>query len=185
MTYMYIPRIKVDGLPIRGKKEYLSDMDVVQLFEGYVVVEEKLDGKTINLPIREHTCYECFGEDLRWKHNILYNRIPLSRFPFVVGIDIYDHDIGEWVDYRSTIFWAEGIPTAPVICSGSNLTLKSVLPFLDAVSSFGEEQIEGLVIKNYSKQVFGKIVNPKFDNEVDDSVHWLRKKRVHNQQGVT
>lgn len=180
ISYMYIPRIAIPGFPIRGKKEYLSTEELERLLDGEIIVEEKLDGKITRIDIREFTPYEYFGEDLRWKHNIFYNKVPVSRIPFVVGIDIYDHSVGEFY-YETSIFWSEGIPMAPILLKGRNIRLNHILDFLRSPSAFGEEQIEGVVIKNYDKQIFGKIVNPKFDNDIDDSGHWLRKKRISNR----
>jgi len=181
ISYMYIPRIQVPSFQVRGKKEYLSPENLEKLLDGNVFVEEKLDGKITSINIRQYTSFEYFGEDLHWKHNVFYNKIPISRIPFVVGIDIYDHDNGEFFEFKSTDFWAEGIPLVPVLLQGKNLKLNDILALLDSKSAFGDEQIEGVVVKNYDKQIFGKIVNPKFDNDVDDSEHWLRKKRVSNR----
>lgn len=180
ISYMYIPRILIPGFPLRGKKKYLNPEELENLFDGKVFVEEKLDGKLTKIDIMAGSCFDCYGEDLHWKHNIFYNKVPISRIPFVIGIDVYDHDIGEFVGYEGGTFWSEGIPIAPVLLKG-RLTLNQVIEVLESKSAFGDEQIEGVVIKNYDKQIFGKIVNPKFDNEVDDSDHWLRKKRVSNR----
>ena len=187
IAYMYIPRISIPGFPVRGKKKYLNPQELEKVLDGEIRIEEKLDGKLTRiysdpLPV---ISFAWFGEDLHYKHNIFYNKIPLSRTPFIIGIDVFSEAENKYVESRDSFFKiGDALPpfaTAPVLLSGNNLKLSDILPLLESKSAFGDEQIEGIVIKNYSSQIFGKIVNPKFDNDVDDSDHWLRKKRISNR----
>jgi hypothetical protein len=182
ISYMYIPRIPIPGFPVRGKKKYLNLEELEKLLDGKIFVEEKLDGKLTEINIDSLTSrgLRVFGEDLHWKHNICYNRLPVSSIPFVVIIDIYDPKRERYLSYKQVFFDLTKTPTAPILLAGE-LDLNEILEILESKSAFGDQQIEGVVIKNYDKQLFGKIVNPKFDNEVDDSEHWLRKKRVSNR----
>jgi len=180
IAYRYIPRIAIPGFPVRGGKKYLNPEEFEKLLDGNIVVEEKLDGKLTKIDIDVRASYECYAEDLHWKHNIFYNRIPISSIPFMIGIDICDTDFGEYIDYKNNIFAINHIARAPTLLKG-RCELNEIILMLDSKSEFGDQQIEGVVIKNYKNGIFGKIVNPKFDNEVDDSEHWLRKKRVSNR----
>jgi hypothetical protein len=180
---MYIPRISIPGFPLRGKKKYLSTEELEKLLDGGVVVEEKLDGKLTEIDIDPLASrgFHIFAEDLHWKHNIFYNKLPVTNIPFTVVIDIYDPVLNRYLGLKWVYLDLTKNETPRVLLAGENLKLDYILPLLETKSAFGDEQIEGVVIKNYDKQLFGKIVNPRFDNEVDDSAHWLRKKRVSNR----
>jgi hypothetical protein len=41
--------------------------------------------------------------------------------------------------------------------------------------------MEGLVVKNYRKQMRGKLVRPEFMKELEEEDHWLHKAMKRNQ----
>jgi hypothetical protein len=51
-------------------------------------------------------------------------------------------------------------------------TIEQIHHILDALSQspshFGADRIEGLVIKNYGKQLFGKWINDEFEDQLGD-----------------
>ena len=177
--YPRIYRIEFPGSPRRGKR-YLTSKEIDALLIGPVVVEEKLDGKLIEL---EEEGYVIFKEDLKRKHAVVYTQLPA----WGVGLDIWDPDQECFLDVgeKLTVFGALDIPTAPILFEGVVRGLGQLFNFLGTKSAFGALQIEGIVIKNYDKGLFGKVVDPLFDQEVDESVHHLRRPYQMNRLGVT
>lgn len=177
--YPKIYRIGVPGHRRRGKNYLLTD-EVDALLTGLVVVEEKLDGKLIEL---DDEGYVIFKEDLKRKHTVAYTDLPTWE----VGLDVWDPDEECFLNYaeKEIVFKVLGIPVAPMLFSGLVGGLGHVFDFLGMQSAFGAPRIEGVVIKNYDKGLFGKVVDPLFDQEVDESEHHLRRPYEMNRLGVT
>ena len=75
----------------------------------------------------------------------------------------------------------EGMFIVPLLFLGHLDSIDRSLSFLGRRSQFGANRIEGVVIKNYEKQLMGKIVDPAFDTEVDNSTHPMRRERKQNR----
>lgn len=176
--YPKIYRIGVPGHRRRGKDYLLTD-EVDALLTGLVVVEEKLDGKLIEL---DDEGYVIFKEDLKRKHTVAYMGLPTWE----VGLDVWDPDEDRFLNRteKEVIFGALDIPLAPILFSGRVRGLGQVFDFLGRQSVFGAPRIEGVVIKNYDKGLFGKVVDPLFDQEVDESEHHLLRPYVMNRLDV-
>jgi hypothetical protein len=50
---------------------------------------------------------------------------------------------------------------------------------MDRTSQWSDEKVEGIVIKNYQKQLFGKISRFDFSKEIQEN--YLRKKKILNR----
>jgi len=176
--YPKICRIRVPGYSRRGK-DYLTPDEIDNLFTGLVVIEEKLDGKLVEL---EDEGYVIFKEDLKRKHTIAYMDLPAWE----VGLDVWDPDLKCFLELneKQLIFQALGIPVAPVLFTGAIRGPAHIFDFLGKKSAFGASRIEGIVIKNCEKGLFGKVVDPLFDQEVDESEHHLRVPYERNRLGV-
>lgn len=176
--YPKIHRIQVPGSPRRGKY-YLTSGEIDELLTGDVYIEEKLDGKLIEL---EDEGYVIFKEDLKRKRTVAYTQLPTWE----VGLDIWHPERECFLDpgEKLLIFRALGIPVAPSLFDGVVKSLGQLFDFLGRPSAFGALRIEGIVIKNYDKSLFGKIVDPLFDQEVDESEHPLRRPYKMNRLGV-
>jgi len=176
--YPKIHRIKASGYRRRGK-DYLTLDEIDNLLTGFVVIEEKLDGKLVEL---EAEGYVIFKEDLKRKHTIAYMDLPAWE----VGLDIWDPDLKCFLDLgeKCFIFQALGIPVAPILFAGTLGGPAHIFDFLGKKSAFGASKIEGIVIKNCEKGLFGKVVDPLFDQEVDESEHHLRRPYERNRLGV-
>lgn len=175
--YPKIYRIEVPGHRRRGK-DYLITDEVDNLLTGFVVVEEKLDGKLIEL---EDEGYCIFKEGLKQRHTIDYTDLPAWE----VGLDIWDPDQERFLnrDEKYVVFQVLGIPLAPRLFAGAVRGLGQLFNFLGSPSAFSASKIEGVVIKNYDKGLFGKIVDPYFDQEIDEAGHHLRRPCVRNRLG--
>lgn len=177
--YPKIYRVFYPGSKRRGKR-YLSADEVGNLLTGSIVVEEKLDGKLIEL---EAEGYVIFKEDLKRRHTVMYRALPA----WAVGLDVWDPSQECFLNSteKHIIFQVLGIPVAPILFEGVVIRLGQIVDFLGTESAFGAVRIEGVVIKNYAKGLFGKVVDPLFDREVDESVHHLRRPYESNILGVT
>jgi len=173
--YPKIYRIAVPGHRARGKRYLVTD-EVDDLLTGSVVIEEKLDGKLVEL---EDEGYVIFKEDLKRRHTVAYTQLPAWE----VGLDIWDPEEECFLgpNEKRFAFQALDIPFAPMLFEGKIRGLGQLLDLLGTASAFGAPQIEGVVIKNYEKGLFGKIVDPQFDREVDESGHHLRRPYVMNR----
>ena len=176
--YPKIYRIEIPTHKRRGKN-YLTTDEVDNLLTGHVVIEEKLDGKLIEL---EFEGFVLFKEDIKRQRTVVYEQLPAWE----VGLDVWDPDQERFLDRyeKSVIFGALDIPIAPVLFVGAIRGLGQLYDFLGTESAFGASRIEGIVIKNYIKGLFGKVVDPLFDQEVDESEHPLRRPYKMNRLGV-
>lgn len=180
MNYPKIYRIPVPGYRTRGK-HYLTLEEVDKLLSTKVVVEEKVDGKLTPLDIFGQYTIVC--EYMKYAHNIQYKSLP-STF---IGLDVYLSDdtlvsnsglknvLIEYSNIKSMVT----ITRVPVIDEGT-YTIDKLLKFIGTMSAYGAARIEGIVVKNYELGMYGKIVDPLFEDEVDDSEHWSDKPRVVN-----
>lgn len=169
--YPKIYRIDV-GLNIRGKY-YLSDQEIMNLLDGEVVIEEKVDGKLIEVEFEGYTIYK---EDMRRQHTVVYDGLPA----FEIGLDVWDGERFLGVREKTEIFQILNIVPAPILFQ-AEIAFSDLITFLGRKSEFGSGKIEGIVIKNYLKQLFGKVVDPAFDDTVDNTVHHLRRLYTRNK----
>ncbi len=165
-----IPRIQ------HGKrlfnKQYLFDEQVLELFGGEVVIEEKIDGKLkVNHLQRYHPDPQEFSvsetiypTDSVHDHVIKYTSAP--------------HHV--WLN---KIFIIDGKPEFRPMEYGSSIkygtislrtpTLEQIYMLLESFaglqSHFGAPKIEGVVVKNYKKQLMGKWVNAEFEDKIRES----------------
>ena len=183
-----INRIYTPNTLVRGK-DYLTPKEVELLLSKPIVIEEKVDGKQVKFEING---YILFGEDLTNTHTIYYQELPSP----VLGIDIYSVHSKKFLDLpeKIRIFLQIGMIPVNVIYVGQ-ISRENFQEFLENLlfstkSSFKtkinpkmvevireneevrdilskENFIEGIVVKNYETQLFGKIVNPTFEKIID------------------
>ncbi len=179
LRYIDIYRIPVKNFVRRGKK-YLTMNQVQELLTGTIEVEEKLDGKRVQMPLEGYTL---FKEDCKRAHTVHYMTLPAWKICF----DVWDNDCERFLSREEKVDALEilGIPMAPMLFWGEIKTLQPLIDLIGSPSAFGAERIEGIVIKNPEKQLFGKIVDPLFDQEVDDSEHHIRRPYEMNRLTIT
>lgn len=183
MKYLYIKRIPVPGFSTRGSKPYMTDEEIDVLFSGEVVIEEKIDGTLLAQPLMD---YLYLYEDVRYVHTVFYDKLRATTYPFKIGLDVLSPS-GILLDYdRKRLIFTTGNESAvPSLIYKGHISYRSVIDNIGDLigqrSAFGSENREGVVIKNYQNGIMGKIVDPKFEIDVDSNEHWSRKPRRCNR----
>ena len=149
---------------IRSRKPIMSQKDFELLLSLPVTVEEKLDGKTDSHETEDFIIYY---EDLKNLHSVPYSKVPPPLkgdvAAFRICFDIWLKDENRWVNREELeVLCSElGYPVSPLIFEG--IVKKDDIPFLARQHSFfGKEQMEGVVIKNRERNLFGKFINREF-----------------------
>jgi len=102
------------------------------------------------------------------KHNTLaYDRIPKNN---IIGFDIMQEGQEDYLSYiqKKEEFERIGLEIVPIIYQGKVESLEMFNEFLDRISILGGQNIEGVVVKNYSlitddkKVAMGKYVSEAF-----------------------
>lgn len=151
-------------------KRYLTDAQVLELFDGTVVVQEKVDG---NMAWEKAGKSLIIYEDMTGKHTVHNHVMKYSDLPAdkKIVLDMVNASIE--TDFFNTNRILKVVPASPYKLSYAFLTLKNpnifnihqILRSLSHSSShFGSPCIEGLVIKNYDTQKFGKWINDEFED---------------------
>lgn len=150
-------------------KRYLDDDQVLELFDGTVTVQEKVDGTMTwervgnSLMIYE----DMTGKHTVHNHVMKYKDLPADK---KIVLDMVKASIS--TDFLTTNSVLKVLPVGPHNLAYAFLTLKKpnifhIHQILRALSHspshFGSNIIEGLVIKNYDKQRFGKWINDEFE----------------------
>ena len=174
-----IKRIPVGRQGLIGRR-VMSEEEAVKLLSDPLVIEEKLDGKTVGTAIIEG--YVVYGEFLKWKHSILYDRLP----GWIVAFDVLDLEKGLFLDRKEKERFLNRyrIPAAPLIYEGEIRSKEELVRFLNRRSKFSaRSKIEGVVVKNYRRQIMGKIVSYEFLTGMEK--HWTEKKREMNRLNLS
>ena len=122
-----------------------------------------------------------FGEWLRASHNIFYNMLE----DFFYAFDIWDGYRYLDLQNKSEFLYKLEFAEVPFIYSGDNLDIEDVLCIVNGLSVSNKSRLsnteimEGIVIKNYEKNLFGKYVRREFMNSIEK--HWLELPLVENK----
>jgi len=214
-------RIPTNKYNVSGKRK-LSKKEVKQLLNGYLTVEEKIDGANVGIIATkdgfrlqkrgslvdegEHpqfgrlkawanerwgalTYYMpkntiIYGEFMWATHHIYYDNLP----DWFICIDIFQE--GKFVnrDDKQLICFELGIKLVPLLYEGYVDSITEIEDLVEGPSAYStDHEREGIVVKNYRKQMKGKIVRPEFVKEInEDGVHWMTKwdPRKINKLGV-
>ncbi len=117
-----------------------------------------------------------YGELMRIKHNIYYDRLP----SFFLVFDIWNGK--EYLKHTDRFHCTDRfeLNNVPIIHLGNEkVDLDEFMNIKSACSS--TETAEGIVIKNYRKQMRGKLVRPEFMKELDEDDHWMHKAGTPNK----
>lgn len=156
---------------IQKRHRYLTEEEMNLLFSTPIDVEEKIDGKT-NIEITDDGG-KLYWEDMKWKHSIHYKELPSYK--------IYLNYVKNGIVYPpETCKGKEDyFARPPILISDQKVnSYKELLHLLNLPSAYGASHLEGIVIKNYEKQIFGKIVRVEFTQGIDK--HWMKKPKVFN-----
>lgn len=154
------------------EKRYLTDEQVLDLFNGEVVVEEKVDGK-----LKANTMKNYPQQKEFWMAEEIYSKTTVHDH--IIKYTNAPHHI--WLN---SVLIVDGEPSVGRIqgCTNSLIygtinipdpTIGQIHMLLEAYarlsSHFGSLKIEGLVLKNYKKQKFGKWINEEFEDKIRES----------------
>ncbi len=172
--YPKIKRLPVYPVPYR--KPTLSDTEIRLLFSDVVAVEEKIDGKQM---WKEIDGYIVFFEYMRIRHEIRYTKLPCYEIAF----DIYDLSTKRFlgVPEKHEILKSHGFCYVPVLFVGEVSPedwKQTIVGLMRRPSHYGAPFMEGVVVKNYVKQLFAKAVNREFDEAVRGKEHYIRRRSV-------
>lgn len=181
MGYPKILRIPLPKWPVRRKM--MAVEDAIRLFDGKIIITEKLDGKTMS---RCHGCMTVYYEYVRDRHSVFYDELPSFEVAFDVWDDCKDGFLPYW-DAKEFAYELGYVGFAPILFENrmSYGEFQRQLPkYIHRVSSFASKSMaEGIVVKNYSKQLFGKVVNPAFEEGIH--THWLKEPLRRNRLYIT
>lgn len=187
-----IKRIPIKDYSVQGKK-FLTEDEKKELLSGTVVIQEKIDGTERHKELED---FIIFYEDVRFCHTIHYTKLPTYELLF----DIYDKKRKRFLslDELGGLLEDRGVLWVPIESGDFRWTFAADCPVLDKISSanvneaeerivkilgsqsrFSDELIEGVVVKNYEKQLFGKVVRQEFFDKVQQSEHWRRKPKMN------
>lgn len=136
----------------------LDNIDIDQVPEGYIIYGE--------------SCHP---------HSLEYD---WENMPPFLGFDIRSIETGKYVmyDMRQELFEAMNLPTVPLI---ARVPAKDVPEYEDKdipKSKYSVLQAEGVVFKNYVKQVFSKKVTDKFKEKNSLTFGGGRKRAESNEE---
>jgi hypothetical protein len=117
-----------------------------------------------------------YGELMYCTHSIYYDRLP----DYWLVFDIFD------LRQKRYMTWPEiaglcqksGLATVPHIASG-HYTASGVGSLIPKESAYGK-LAEGVVVKNYARQLRAKMVWPAFIKTLDESDHWANQTVRYN-----
>jgi len=114
-----------------------------------------------------------YGEFMWATHHIFYDSLP----DWFICFDIWNGR--EYVNRheKEVICSDYNINVIPLLFEGYVVSVDEIVPYVYGQSAYSSNHgREGVVVKNYRKQMRGKIVNPTFVKEVDeDGTHWMTR----------
>jgi ATP-dependent RNA circularization protein (DNA/RNA ligase family) len=156
----------------------MDEVRMQKLLFGTDEIEEKLDGKTVGTGFLPG--YVIYGEYLKYRHSVKYDKLPA----WIIGFDVLDLNTGRLLEReeKTKLFQNLGLPCVPLLFKGRIQSPQELTAFLERKSAFSTtEKIEGVVIKNYGAQLFGKIVSYEFITGIEK--HWTKQQITLNQLG--
>jgi hypothetical protein len=124
------------------------------------------EGKLLEIPMN----WIVYTELMFARHLIHYDMLP----SYVIVIDIWNGK--KYIDrYEKEKFCSKlGLQIVPLLHYGYG-TKSGLFHYTCEKSKFSSsDSMEGAVIKNYKKQMRGKIVRPEFMKGVEESDHWVK-----------
>ena len=180
MSWYHSKILRIPHGKQNGSKRYLTEDGIYSLFDGIVTIQEKVDGKLSMMPNPEcihpentwticeditdkHTCHE---------HIIKYDK---SKLPYTQRIVLDKIQCTKNGRVFEEMFVLDTDGFTQLTCLKLKLlhpTMYEIYGMLDTISKqpshFGSPVIEGLVIKNYEKQLMGKWINDEFEDQLAD-----------------
>lgn len=181
---------------LRGKKDLIIEekLDGSQMAIGWKGGQPYIQGKNSHIPstdkrpqyggvwdwawshldsLEQLQGVLIYGEWVRIRHHIEYDSLPSWFMPF----DVFMTKQKRFLPYDKKIAALEkiGLPSPRLLYRGKvNLDLIHDVA-VEKKSAFGNENMEGVVIKDYKEQTFIKFVTREFVDGIEDVGHWTSK----------
>jgi ATP-dependent RNA circularization protein (DNA/RNA ligase family) len=190
---IYKNKVNLERVPFSSQndKGTISKAQYMDLIEGEVIIEEKVDGATYSLEIPEEPNLNIFAEFLKFKHTVPYNKIPIPsdpRFTWYIIFDIYDKEKKQFYTIEDKNLFSQvcGVCLTKVLFigklpAGYAESKKKIEQLARQTSNFGDDLMEGVVIKNYGKNLFGKYINKEFRIEENEHHKFTERNRLAKQ----
>lgn len=143
-----------------------EDTNIQKNFQRYINYVREIIGNNIDINKFKQFEHLIFFGEIMIKHTMAYDWETIPPF---LGFDIYDMKTGKYLDYKkiATIYDALGLTMVPLIsvCLAEEIKKidESIIPPTEYPSLSSTDLLaEGVVFKNYKKQIMGKIVREKF-----------------------
>jgi hypothetical protein len=127
----------------------------------------------------------CFSGEylMKPKHNTLcYSRVPQNH---IIIFDVRDGDESYWSEMERTVIARQlGFETIPVLHRGPIADIESVQALLQRESILGGPNVEGIVVKDYTR--FGqdkKVLMAKYVSEAFKEVHGTEWRKANPTSG--
>ncbi|MCK4544601.1 hypothetical protein KAU43_03615 [candidate division WOR-3 bacterium] len=159
-----------NGKPIvYTKNQHLFEYDKRASFNGLWDWVYENHEMIMKIPKRMRIC----GEWLRVQHHIHYDNLP----DWFIAFDVLNEQTGMPLPYKEKIKILEecGFQYAKLLAQGM-FTKDEIFDIAHQLSSIGNENIEGVVVKRDYFQYSGKLVVQEFlDDIIDEGHHWTSK----------
>lgn len=117
--------------------------------------------------------YIVYGEFMWATHHIYYDQLP----DWFICFDVWDGE--EYLNREDKEKYCEklGINIVPLLYCGYIDSVEELIPYVYGKSEYSSDNDrEGIVIKNYRKQMRAKLVRGEFVKEInEDGTHWSTK----------
>jgi atypical dual specificity phosphatase len=159
-----IVRVKNDKWTLQ-KRRGLAETGVHQQFAFFWNWARANEIKILQIP---HN-WIVYGELMYSKHHIYYDALPSYFLAFDVwdGKEFLDHD--DRIEFVNKI----GLKHVPVLHYGYIDNVFELEKFVVQSRVSTTEKMEGIYVKNYRKQMKGKLVRPEFVKDLEDEDHWM------------
>jgi hypothetical protein len=152
------------------KKRYLTEAQILELFKGKVVVEEKVDGK---LKAYQMNTYYLENRAF-WMAEILYSKNTMHNH-------IIKYKTEQRRIWLNEVWIHDNKPEFRHIQAQQNILIYGTIELRDATidqiymlleafsklpSHLGVPKTEGLVLKNFEMQLMGKWINDEFEDKL-------------------
>jgi hypothetical protein len=157
------------------KRGSLVDVGEHYQFNFFKAWTQKNYDKLMQIP--ENTIL--YGELMICRHTIYYDMLP----DYFLAFAWCDRETGEYYHRLDMEEMCDkiGIYTTPMIAQTSNIYKDELFDLIPNPSTYGHKQAEGLVVWNYKVNMRGKVVLKKFQDSMDKSGHWTRRKIETNK----
>lgn len=123
--------------------------------------------KILNIPSQ----WVIYGELCFVKHTIEYDQLP----SYFLVFDIWNGQEYIRPDKRLDMSKSLGFAHVPVLYYDHLEDIEQLESMIGQSNFSGTSLMEGLVVKNWRKQMRGKIVRPEFIKEMEDEDHWMKQ----------